>query len=164
MRTVLAAEGLDEPPADPPTNAPGVVAHRWAVVRHLREWLRDSVPAELHPSLVVAVDDIPELPDGKPNTFELPIPGQGTGRCPGGRLERTLAEMWGDATGVLGVGAHDRWMEDLGAHPALAGALAAALRQAGHRGVRAEDVLRAPTVAEMAALLRSRDKGDGDVD
>jgi hypothetical protein len=163
MMSIMEGENGDEPLADPPTNAPAVVAHRWAVVRHLREWLRGSVPAALHPSLIIAVDGIAELPDGRPNIFELSTPRQGAQRSPGGRMERALTEIWGDATEVLGVGAHERFVEDLGAHPVLAGAMAAALAQAGHEGVRTEDVLRASTVAEIAALIRTRSEGGDDV-
>lgn len=163
LMNILGAEHGDDSPARPSTNVPAVVAHRWEVVRHLRGWLRGSVLAALHPSLIIVVDDINELPDGRPNTFELPTPAQGAGRSPGGRLEQSLAEMWGDATEVLGVGAHDGFMEELGAHPVLAGTLATALAQAGHEGVRTEDILRASTVAEIAALIRTRSEGGDDV-
>jgi hypothetical protein len=156
---ILEAEKGDESPADSSTNDPADVIYRWAVVHHLREWLRRGVPETLHPSLIIAVDDITKLPDGQPNIFELPTPRQGAGRSPCGHLEQALAELWGDAAEVLSVGAHEQFAEDLGAHPVLAGAMAAALAQAGHEGVRTEDILRAATIAEIAALIRTRSEG-----
>ncbi|HEX6096631.1 MAG TPA: amino acid adenylation domain-containing protein [Thermoanaerobaculia bacterium] len=130
-------------------NAPAAVFHRQAVVHQVREWLQPP----LRPSLIIAVDDITELPCGRPNIYELPTPRQGAGRGPSDPLGKALAEIWGDATETLAVGAHERLVEDLGAHPMVAAELAAALR---HHGVRAEDVLQAQTVAEMAALIRAR--------
>jgi non-ribosomal peptide synthetase component F len=158
MMSIKNAEVVDEPS----TNAPAVVAHRWAVVRDVRHWLRGAVPAALQPSLILAVDHIPELPDGQPDVYQLPRPHQASGLSPCGSLERSLAEIWGDATESLGVGPHDRFVEHLGAHPVLAGALATALAQVGHEGVRTEDVLRAPTVAEIAAWIRTRGEGGDD--
>jgi non-ribosomal peptide synthetase component F len=100
IMNLLQGENRDEPPADPPTSAPLAAAQRWAVVRHLREWMRNNVPAALHPSLIIPVSNIPELPDGQPNTFELRILAHGKERFPCGRLEPDLAEISGDAKEV----------------------------------------------------------------
>lgn len=159
MMGILAAESRDEPTSDPPCSAPTAVAHRWAVVRHVREWLRGCVPPTLHPSLIIAVDEITTLADGHPNTFALPTPGHAAKCRPFRSLDRALAEAWGDTTGFLSVGAHERFVEDLGAHPVLAAELVARLGQSGYPGLCAQDVLRAQTMAEVAAFIQRRDNG-----
>lgn len=143
------------PDAGPPSNSPARIGHRWAAIRELRAHLQTRVPSE-RPALLIAVDDIGQLPDGAPDTHALPPPRQGAGHLPEHPFERALAETWGDATGTLAVGLDDHFAADFGAHPVLVAAVAEAL---GHTSVVTADMIAAPTIAALAATLRTRDEG-----
>ncbi|MEC3975020.1 type I polyketide synthase [Amycolatopsis sp. H20-H5] len=73
--------------------------------------------------------------------------------------ERRIARIWCDLLGLDEVGVHDDFF-DLGAHSLMVTQLTKELRRMGATALAASDVLRAPTVAAMAALVDSALSGE----
>ncbi|PWW62470.1 type I polyketide synthase [Actinokineospora spheciospongiae] len=75
--------------------------------------------------------------------------------------ERKVAEIWCDLLGVESVGVEDDFF-DLGAHSLMVTQVTKELRRMGATSLTARDVMSAPTVAAMAALVdRALGLGDG---
>jgi NAD(P)-dependent dehydrogenase (short-subunit alcohol dehydrogenase family)/acyl carrier protein len=74
---------------------------------------------------------------------------------PEGELETGLAELWTDALGIAPVGAHDNLFE-LGGDSLLAIRLLSRVRKAYGVELQPADFFKAPTVAELAALVELR--------
>ncbi|MDT3400290.1 thioester reductase domain-containing protein [Streptomyces sp. B1866] len=100
-------------------------------------------------------------PDGAPAPAPAPADaGEAAGPGPAGPgpaesrtgWERRVARVWCDLLGLDGIGVDDD-VFDLGAHSLLVTQAARQLRRAGADGLAARDVLRAPTVGELAALV-----------
>ena len=92
-------------------------------VTEIREFLRDTLPDFMVPSLVVALDRIPLTPNGKVDRAAIPDPlrlEQRTGAfaAPETPTERVIADVWCEILGVDRVGTGDNFFE-LGGHSLL---------------------------------------------
>jgi len=74
--------------------------------------------------------------------------------APRGQIEREVAEVWEELLGVRPVGVHDDFFE-LGGHSLLATRLGERLREKTGAQVALRELLEAPTVSAMAALVGS---------
>ncbi len=130
-----------------------------AQVATWRQALVDLLPRYMVPSLFVTLPALPLGATGKVDRAALPEPAQASGEvvAPRDALEQGLAAVWGAVLGVGQVGVHDDFYQ-LGGHSLSAIRLAA--RVASELGLTLElgEILRAPTVAEQADLLRQRQK------
>ncbi|MFE3761197.1 amino acid adenylation domain-containing protein [Streptomyces sp. NPDC059104] len=129
----------------------------------IRSWLAERLPAHMIPGSLVGLGELPLSANGKVDRrrveralAEAAAPAEGVEDPPRGPVEEAVAELW---AGVLGapVTARGAGFFALGGDSLTATRLVAAIR--GRLGVELpmRDVLRAPTVAAMAALVsRSR--------
>jgi amino acid adenylation domain-containing protein len=125
----------------------------------LREHLRARLPEAMVPSLVVFLDVLPRLPNGKVNRRALPDPEQLASRPPyvepRSRAERLLAGIWSELLGVDRVGLDDNFF-------ALGGDSILSI-QVVSRALRADLQLSAQhlfshqTLAELAAVASWRE-------
>ncbi|MFE7130090.1 amino acid adenylation domain-containing protein [Streptomyces sp. NPDC057638] len=128
----------------------------------LRAFLAERLPAPARPAVLVALDRLPTLPNGKVDRRALPAPPRPTspgasGRAPAPGAERTLAEIWSDVLGVDGVGADEDFFA-LGGDSVLALRAAARARAALHTDLTLRDLFEHRTVA---ALIRNVPPGQG---
>ncbi|WP_280219869.1 non-ribosomal peptide synthetase [Nocardia neocaledoniensis] len=116
---------------------------------------RQRLAAHAVPATVVVLDEVPLTPVGKVDRAALPAPtfATGGGAEPSDAVERLVSTVM---TGLLGtpVGAHDDFFA-LGGNSLLAAQLGARLGAATGKHVPVRAVFDAPTVARLAATVRT---------
>ncbi|EST32927.1 non-ribosomal peptide synthetase [Streptomyces roseochromogenus] len=125
----------------------------------IRSWLVDRLPAHMIPGSLVGLAELPLSANGKVDRrrveralAEAAAPAEGVDDPPRGPVEEAVAELWARVLGAP-VTARGAGFFALGGDSLTATRLVAAIR--GRLGVELpmRDVLRAPTVAGMAALV-----------
>ncbi|VVE72162.1 Linear gramicidin synthase subunit B [Pandoraea anapnoica] len=127
----------------------------------LRVALSRRLPDYLVPSLVIVLDTLPKLPNGKRDRAALPAPvwGSAGGQAPQGEAECALAAVWQDLLRVPSVSRDDNFFA-LGGDSIVALQMVGRARQAGWQ-VGAQDVFRHQTLARFAAQARAVGEADG---
>ena len=129
----------------------------------LRAALRQRLPDYMVPSQFVFLSSLPLTPNGKVNRRALPGPepvGPATAEKqmqPRDAREKKLAEIWEAVLGVSPIGIQDNFF-DLGGHSLLAAKLVATIEKTTGERLSLSDVFRAPTIANMAILLRQQEQ------
>jgi amino acid adenylation domain-containing protein len=123
----------------------------------LRSDLKQSLPAYMHPSSIVALNALPRTPNGKIDRKALPRPDQAGAKdkklaVPLNEVEARLAAIWGSILGLSHVD-RDADFVDLGGHSLLAARLLARIEADFGQSLNLGALFRAPTVAEQAKLL-----------
>lgn len=135
-----------------------------ATAEELQRFLRATLPEHMVPRAVIAVAALPRLPNGKIDRSTLRAADRGLasdGRpvLPRDDLERRLAAIWAELLPGVTIGIHDDFFE-IGGHSILAVALVEKIRRGTGKEVRLAALLKAPTVASQAALLRDDQPAD----
>lgn len=121
----------------------------------LRRLLRTRLPEAAVPSAFVVLDALPIGANGKIDFDALPAPEERSAEtrvAPRDPLERKLASLWERVLGVRELGVHDGFFE-LGGHSLAAVALLGAIERELGKTVVMADLLRAPTIAELAQRI-----------
>lgn len=127
----------------------------------LRNFLKAKLPSYMLPAALETIAALPLLPNGKIDRRALPEPRQVRPEtfesfvAPRTLMEALLASAWCEALKLERVGVHDNFFE-LGGHSLLAARVVSNLRHTMQIDLGMVDVLRSPTIAELAALLESR--------
>lgn len=130
----------------------------------LRRQLASRLPAHLIPAFIVRLPELPFNSNGKVDRGALPAPDRtprGTGRAPATEDEHTLCNLFADVLGLPEVGIDDDFFA-LGGHSLLAARLIPRIQQALHVKLSVRALFEAPTVASLAARLRSGDEAEQD--
>jgi amino acid adenylation domain-containing protein len=127
-------------------------------VQELQDFLRKRLPEYMIPASILFIEALPITSNGKLDRTALPKPeslqsSSNSFVSPEKGLERKLAELWEQVLGVAPVGRHDSFFE-LGGHSLLAVKLIARIERTLDARVPIASLFQAPTVSEMAALLR----------
>ncbi len=131
----------------------------------LRSFLKTKLPSYMLPSVLETIAALPIMPNGKTDRRALPKPRQLQPEAfesfvaPRTLTEALLASAWCDALKLERVGVHDNFFE-LGGHSLLAARVVSNLRHSMNLELTMVDVLRSPTIAELAALLDQRGAGE----
>jgi amino acid adenylation domain-containing protein len=130
-----------------------------ATPAEVRRWLQARLPEPMVPSAVVVVDAIPLTSHGKVDHEALPRPdfftgGQGGTAAPTNPTEEVLCRLWADALQIDQVGIYDDFFQR-GGHSLLATQLLTQIQEALHVELPLRTLFEQPTVAEIAAVLRS---------
>jgi acyl carrier protein len=127
-------------------------------VSELRAFLKERLPDQMIPSRFVAVDKLPLLSTGKVDRRTLPEfdgtrPEIGTPYVPPRTLvEEEVATIWAQVLSLDRVGVHDSFF-DLGGHSLAAMRLVSGVIQKFKLELPLQSLFKAPTVAEMAAVI-----------
>ncbi len=125
----------------------------------LRAFLLQKLPEYMLPSGFVQIASLPLSPNGKVDRTALPAPDAGRPElekkyaAPRDDVEKRLAQIWEEVLGVQPVGVEDRFF-DLGGHSLLAVKVIAKVQKQFGRKLRLATIFQAPTVAQIAAILR----------
>jgi amino acid adenylation domain-containing protein len=145
--------------ADDPAGGKRLVAYvagESLPVGRLRGGLRRTLPEYMVPSVFVPLDRFPLTPNGKVDRKRLPAPTWGE-RVPTSEprdeLERKLVGILQDVLGVSPIGTADDFF-DLGGHSLIAVRLVHAIEREFGRQVPVGSLLRNPTIAQLAELIR----------
>ena len=133
--------------------------------------LRRHLPEFMVPARIVALERMPQTPNGKIDRGALPAeapvapPPAETSHAPTTGLERRIAEIWSEVLGVARVGSDANFF-DLGGHSLLAVRVQSRLEACVGRRLPIADLFRFPTVRSLAAHLAGADDADatGDAD
>ncbi|MCP4662881.1 MAG: amino acid adenylation domain-containing protein, partial [bacterium] len=151
-----------EPPGDGPAPAARLVAYAVTEpgieTRELRAFLQERLPEHMVPSAFVRLEALPLLPNGKVDRKALPAPertGPDVGfAAPADPVEELLAGIWEAVLELDGVGVHENFFE-LGGHSLLATQVVSRIRDAFGVEVPLPRLFEAPTLAELAAVVRT---------
>jgi amino acid adenylation domain-containing protein len=128
----------------------------------LRELLRECLPAYMVPAVFVQLEKLPLNANGKVDRRALPAPQLAAAPAerrhvpPRDDLERRLARIWAEVMATGPVSVTDNFF-DLGGHSLLAVRLMARIAGELEVSLPLAALFQAPTVKEMAALLRRRE-------
>lgn len=130
--------------------------------RQLRAHLAGVLPAAVIPRHFVVLSRFPLNPAGKVDRAALPAPAPEPrdGVPPATGLERRLAGIWAEILRVDRVGRHDHFL-DLGGHSVPGMRIVTRIGRELDVALTLPDLLRAATVADLAALIEDRDTGTG---
>ena len=135
----------------------GYVAPEGVDLDDVRAYLRRTLPVVMVPSALVALDALPQTPNGKVDRLALPAPdapvGTGGG-APRGPDEELVAEVWRHVLEVETVARDDDFF-DLGGDSLLAGQVLSRLRDRAGGGLSLRLVFEHSRLADLAAALPS---------
>nr|WP_307734556.1 amino acid adenylation domain-containing protein [Xanthomonas albilineans] len=125
----------------------------------LRRWLSAVLPDYMVPAAYVPLDRLPLTPNGKLDRKALPAP-DGVAyaahayEAPQGKIEQTIATIWGDLLGLETIGRHDNFFA-LGGHSLLAVRVASRLRQELDVEIGVAELFAHATLQQLAACVMS---------
>jgi aspartate racemase len=128
----------------------------------LRRWLGGRLPGYAVPSAVVVLEEFPLSPNGKVDRAALPAPDAGAPSelaRPRDEVETAIAGIWEELLGHP-VGIHDNFFE-AGGHSLLAVRMFSLLRSRLNVPLPLAVLIQAPTVAELATVVRGDAASDG---
>ena len=131
-----------------------------ATAAGMREFLASRLPEFMIPSAFVFLDAFPRTASGKLDRARLPEPRDFRDETipwepPRDTVEEKVARVWREVLGMERVGIRDNFFEN-GGHSLLAVTLAAKLEKEFGRPVGLATIFRAPTIAELAGVVRER--------
>ncbi|TWA85533.1 amino acid adenylation domain-containing protein [Azospirillum brasilense] len=162
-QAVVTAAELGGGASDPGMDRRQLVAYLVPAADHaldeaaLRAALRDTLPSHMLPAAYVTLAALPLSPNGKLDRKALPLPAVGAqaaaaGRPPAPGLESRLAAIFAELLELERIGVDDDFFA-IGGHSLLAMRLAARIRSDLGQPVAVSQIMVAPTVARLAALL-----------
>jgi amino acid adenylation domain-containing protein len=128
----------------------------------LKDFLKQSLPEHMVPAQFVFLDSFPLTQNGKIDRKSLPAPTHGDISAahefiaPRTETEQKVAAMWVELLKVERIGVHDDFF-DLGGHSMMAIKALSRIREEFNVHLPLSTLLRAPTVAQLAALLDKED-------
>ena len=126
--------------------------------------LRRHLPEFMVPARIVALERMPQTPNGKIDRGALPAeapvapPPAETSHAPTTGLERRIAEIWSEVLGVARVGSDANFF-DLGGHSLLAVRVQSRLEACVGRRLPIADLFRFPTVRALAEYVTEGESG-----
>jgi acyl carrier protein len=130
----------------------------------VREFVQQKLPDYMVPSVVIFLESLPLLPNGKVDRKALPSLAQvrpvakGGGIAPRNEIEEQVARIWAAVLGAERVGVHDNFFQ-LGGHSLLALQVMARLRETFHTDVPLKRLFETPTVAGLAEAVEQSKQG-----
>ncbi len=128
--------------------------------REVRRFLGERLPGFMVPALVVVLDALPLLPNGKVDRLGLPPPeavrpGGVAFRRPATEREQAIAGVWEEVLGVSSIGVDEDFFA-LGGDSLAAARVAARLAQVLHVEIPLRDLFECPTVGALAREIERR--------
>ncbi|MCP4661953.1 MAG: amino acid adenylation domain-containing protein [bacterium] len=128
------------------------------LVPQLRRFLQQKLPGHMVPAVLVLVDALPLLPNGKVDRQALPAPDRTrpelgeTFVAPRTRVEEVLVKIWAEVLNLERIGIFDNFFE-LGGHSLLATQIISRLQSALPVDLPVGSLFSSPTVARLAKCV-----------
>ncbi|MEM9009522.1 MAG: amino acid adenylation domain-containing protein, partial [Cyanobacteria bacterium P01_F01_bin.86] len=126
----------------------------------LKQWLRQTLPGYMIPSIFISLDSMPLTPNGKIDRRALPAPdashydsGQSV-VVPSDAIEASIAEIWAQVLGVGQIGIYDNFFE-LGGHSLIATQIIARIETTLGIELSLSNLFDTPTISELAVAARA---------
>jgi thioesterase domain-containing protein/acyl carrier protein len=131
----------------------------------LRQLLGDKLPVHMIPNSFVILDRMPLTPNGKLDRAALRVAAESvrvddSRDVPKSLAEEKLMKIWEAVLGVSAIGVHDNFFE-LGGHSLIAVRLFAQMETEFGKRLPLATLFRAPTVAQLAAILTAESGAAG---
>jgi len=126
----------------------------------MRRYVKERVPEYMVPSGYVRMTGLPLTENGKVDYKALPEPDRLASASQSGfvaardDVERRLTEIWSEVLKIDRVGIHDSFFQELGGHSLLATQVVSRVRQAFQLDLPLRSIFEAPTIAELAEVIR----------
>ena len=120
----------------------------------LRQFLKQTLPEYMVPTIFMMLEDLPLTPNGKVNRRALPAPDLERSRletklvAPRTQVEKVLAKIWNEVLGLERVGVHDNFFE-LGGHSLMATRVVSRIQQEFQVDLKLIGFFKMPTIAEL---------------
>ena len=125
----------------------------------LHDLLKDRLPAYMHPSLIIELDELPRTPNGKIDRNSLPEPSAKvaeTAHEPMDEEQEYLASLWQEILDVPHALGLDSNFFELGGHSISAARLLARIEAETGRAITLAQFFHSPTLRGMAELTRPK--------
>jgi amino acid adenylation domain-containing protein len=143
------------------TNDPLQSSFARQLIPELRQFLTQTLPDYMVPSVFVPLEKLPLTTSGKVNRRALPVLNEdlthsvSSTNTPSTPTESTLIEIWKELLQLKQVSTHDNFFE-LGGHSLLATQMTSRVRDAFGLELPLKHVFEAPTIAQLASVLETR--------
>jgi amino acid adenylation domain-containing protein len=131
-------------------------------IDELKSWLKQRLPEYMVPSILVMMDALPLLANGKIDRKALPAPELGAGSegyvPPRNSVEETLVRIWREVLGIERVGVNDDFFA-LGGHSLRATQVVARIRDNFAVEIPLRQLFEATTVAQLALVIGPQEEG-----
>lgn len=119
----------------------------------IKQFLRESLPEYMIPSVFIVLDNLPLTPNGKVDRLSLPVPeisktGSDTYVAPRLPVEEILADIWIKVLGIEKIGVHDNFFE-LGGDSIISIQIISHANQAGLK-ITPKQIFQFQTIAELS--------------
>ncbi|HEY6349975.1 MAG TPA: amino acid adenylation domain-containing protein [Candidatus Angelobacter sp.] len=136
--------------------------------KQLREFLHESLPDHMLPSVFVVLEAFPLTPSGKIDRLALPAPGKEAESsegfvAPRTDLEEVLAGIFAEVLQVERVGILDDFFI-LGGHSLLATQISSRVREALHTELSVRKIFEEPTVSGLSRLMLDQESEPGRIE
>jgi amino acid adenylation domain-containing protein len=134
----------------------------------LRGFLKDKLPEFMVPSVFVALETLPLMPNGKVDRGALPLPENARLELenvfvgPRTEAEQLVAQVWREVLKVEKIGVHDNFFE-LGGHSVTATQVIGRLRDAFRAEVPLRFLFETPTIAELTQKIETLNGQEADL-
>ena len=125
----------------------------------LRAFVAVKLPDYMVPSIFLELKQLPLTPNGKVDRRALPAPDRARPElekrysAPRDEVELQLTKIWEQVLGVHPIGIEDKFF-DLGGHSLLAVRVIAQMEKSFGRKLRLATIFQAPTIQQLAAIIR----------
>ena len=127
----------------------------------LREFLKETLPDYMVPTIFMVLDVLPLTPNGKIDRKALPAPAKSRPEtifvAPRNSIEKTVVTIWKDVLGLEQTGIHDNFFE-LGGHSLSVATVIARVQEIFNVELPFRSLFEKPTIAEIVRLIETLKK------
>lgn len=134
------------------------VTQRNELISELRQHLRKKLPEYMIPSFIMALEEMPLLPNGKLNLKELPLPAVSRDYITNsyteasGDIELKLKQIWSEVLNLKEIGVNDNFFE-MGGHSLLLMEVYNKLKESMDTKLTVVDMFKYPTIRSLSKYI-----------
>ena len=129
-------------------------------IKRFREWLSESLPDYMIPTLYVRLDTMPLNSNGKIDYRSLPAPEKIIGNnyvAPRNNTEETIVKIWADVLDIKTIGIHDNFFK-IGGHSLKGAIVASRIHKELNVELPLRELFKAQTISGISKYLENAEK------